>query len=39
MLGCCLLEDCSFLLRDGKGVDTEERRGMEELRRMQGRKL
>jgi hypothetical protein len=31
MFGCCLLEACSFLMKDKNGVDSEGREGIEEL--------
>ena len=37
MFGCYLLEACSFLMTDRKGVDPEKRRGGEELGGVQGR--
>ena len=37
MFGCYLLEACSFLMIDRKGVDPEKRRGGEELGGVQGR--
>jgi hypothetical protein len=33
MFGCYLLQDCSFLIRDKKGVDPEGRRSRKELGR------
>ena len=37
MFGCFLLEACSFLMKDRKGVDLEERGGGEELGRVEER--
>lgn len=39
MLGCYLLEDCSFLMRVRKGVNPEGRGGREELNGVEGGKL
>ena len=36
MFGCYLLEACSFLMRDRKGVDLDGRRGGEELGGVEG---
>ena len=36
IFGCYLLEACSFLMRDRKGVDLEGRRGGEDLGRVEG---
>ena len=36
MFGCYLLEACSFLIRDRKGVDPDRMGGGEELRGVKG---
>ena len=39
MFGCYLLEACTFLMRDRKGADPEERGGGEELGGIEEEKL